>query len=123
MATAHTRQFTPPRKFSSSWQKKQIQLLPHLPYSPDLAPADFFLFPALMRELVGLILSLDKFKTKWEGVIRTLTKDDFTMAFQRWRSLTLFSLFYLFHSVSLRFLRSFELTRFASRRHRIDSLG
>jgi hypothetical protein len=38
----------------------------------------------LLRELVGLILSLEEFKTKWEGVIRTLTKDNFTTAFQRW---------------------------------------
>jgi hypothetical protein len=32
------------------------------------------LFPTLKRELAGLMLSLDEFKTKWEGVIRTLTK-------------------------------------------------
>jgi hypothetical protein len=43
------------------------------------------LFLTLKRELAGLtLLSLDEFKTKWEGVIRTLTKDDFTKAFQRW---------------------------------------
>jgi histone-lysine N-methyltransferase SETMAR len=61
--------------------KKSIQVLPHPPYSPDLAPADF-LFPELKRELVGLTLSQDEFKTKWEGVVRTLTKDDFATAFQ-----------------------------------------
>jgi histone-lysine N-methyltransferase SETMAR len=62
--------------------KKSIQVLPHPPYSPDLAPADFFLFPELKRELAGLTLSQDEFKTKWEGVVRTLTKDNFATAFQ-----------------------------------------
>jgi hypothetical protein len=27
--------------------------LPHPPYSPDLAPADFFLFPKMMMQLIG----------------------------------------------------------------------
>jgi hypothetical protein len=51
-------------------------LLPDTPNSPDLAPADFFLFPMLKRELAGLTLSLDEFESKWEEIIRTLTKDD-----------------------------------------------
>jgi hypothetical protein len=42
------------------------------------------LFPALKRELVGLTLSQDEFKKRWEGVIRTLRKDDFATAFHRW---------------------------------------
>jgi len=29
------------------------ELLPHPPYSPDLAPCDFFLFPNLKMSLVG----------------------------------------------------------------------
>jgi hypothetical protein len=56
---------------------------PHPPYSPDLAPADYFLFPTLKRELAGLSVSLDEFKTKWEGVVRTLTEDYFARAFER----------------------------------------
>jgi histone-lysine N-methyltransferase SETMAR len=54
------------------------------PYSSDLAPADYFLFPTLKRELAGLSMTLDEFKTKWEGVIRTLTEDDFARASERW---------------------------------------
>jgi histone-lysine N-methyltransferase SETMAR len=65
--------------------KKQIQVIPHPPYSPDLAPADYFLFPTLKRELAGLSMTLDEFKTKWEGVIRTLTEEDFARAFARWQ--------------------------------------
>jgi len=29
------------------------ELLPHPPYSPDLAPCDFFLFPNLKKSLAG----------------------------------------------------------------------
>jgi histone-lysine N-methyltransferase SETMAR len=65
--------------------KKKIQVIPHPPYSPDLAPVDYFLFPMLKRELAGLSMSLDEFKTKWEGVVRTLTEDDFARAFERWQ--------------------------------------
>ncbi len=32
---------------------RDIKLIEHLPYSPDLAPADFFLFPKVKRELAG----------------------------------------------------------------------
>jgi hypothetical protein len=42
------------------------------------------LFPALKRELAGQTMTKDEFKPKWERVIRTLSKDDFTKAFQRW---------------------------------------
>jgi hypothetical protein len=38
----------------------------------------------LKRKLLGLTLTQEGFKTKWEGVIRALSKDDFTKAFQRW---------------------------------------
>jgi histone-lysine N-methyltransferase SETMAR len=72
------------QKVQAFLAEKSIQLLPHPPYSPDLAPADFFLFPALKRELAGLTLSQEEFKKRWEGVVRTLRKDDFATAFQRW---------------------------------------
>ena len=64
--------------------KKKIEMLDHAPYSPDLAPADFFLFPKLKAELAGDFLDADSFKTKWEGVVRTLKEDDFTKAFSKW---------------------------------------
>jgi histone-lysine N-methyltransferase SETMAR len=32
--------------------KHQTSVVPHPPYSPDLAPADFFLFPKLKTTLV-----------------------------------------------------------------------
>lgn len=32
---------------------QNIKILPHPPYSPDLAPSDFFLFPSLKRHIKG----------------------------------------------------------------------
>jgi hypothetical protein len=61
-----------------------IQLLPHPPYSLDLAPADFFLFRRVKEELAGLSLDEDSLKKTWEGVVRTITADEFATAFRRW---------------------------------------
>ncbi len=62
---------------------KGIQVLEHPPYSPDLAPADFFLFRKVKEALARTTLDQDSLKTTWEGVIRTITADDFAMAFQK----------------------------------------
>jgi [histone H3]-lysine36 N-dimethyltransferase SETMAR len=40
-----------------------MELLPHPPYSPGLAPSDFFLFADLKRLLAG-----KKFSTNEEGI-------------------------------------------------------
>ncbi|UYV71873.1 hypothetical protein LAZ67_9000821 [Cordylochernes scorpioides] len=37
-----------------------FELLPHAPYSPDLAPADFHLFPHLKKSLSGI-----HFRMEW----------------------------------------------------------
>jgi hypothetical protein len=63
---------------------KKIQLLPHPPYSPDLAPADFLLFRRVKEELAGLHLTQESLKTAWEGVTRTIAEDEFAAAFRRW---------------------------------------
>jgi hypothetical protein len=33
--------------------KKQHDVIPHPPYSPDLVPCDFFLFPHMKRQMKG----------------------------------------------------------------------
>jgi hypothetical protein len=50
--------------------KKRIKLLSHPPYSPDLAPADYFLFPQLKKDLAGITMTQEEFKKDWEGVLR-----------------------------------------------------
>ena len=44
------------------------ELLPHSPYSPDLAPCDFFLFPNLKKSLAG-----QKFESNEEVIAATET--------------------------------------------------
>jgi hypothetical protein len=48
-----TIQYTSRSSFAVIWQKRQKSVVPHPPYSPDLAPADFFLFPTLTTTLKG----------------------------------------------------------------------
>jgi hypothetical protein len=47
---------------------RDVKLIEHPPYSPDLALADYFLFPRVKRELAGLTLTQETFKKEWEGV-------------------------------------------------------
>ena len=61
-----------------------IQRLAHPPYWPDLAPADFFLFPHVKEQLAGLTLTADGVKTAWDGVVGKISKEAFAAAFRRW---------------------------------------
>jgi histone-lysine N-methyltransferase SETMAR len=54
---------------------KGIKTLRHPPYSPDLAPADFFLFPRVKSELAGLSMNQETFQKSWEGVVWTIPKE------------------------------------------------
>jgi hypothetical protein len=56
---------------------KKHQDDPHPPYSLDITPTNFFLFPRVKSELFGLSLSHDSFKTSWVGVLQTIAKDEF----------------------------------------------
>jgi histone-lysine N-methyltransferase SETMAR len=47
-ATVHT-----PTSVMDFLAAKGVKTIPHPPYSPDLAPADFFLFPRVKSELAG----------------------------------------------------------------------
>jgi histone-lysine N-methyltransferase SETMAR len=62
----------------------KIQVLEHPPYSPDLAPADYFLFRRVKEELAGLRLTPETLKNTWEGVVRSIGVDEFAAAFRRW---------------------------------------
>jgi hypothetical protein len=62
---------------------KGIQLLEHLPYLPDLTPADFFLFKRVKEAMEGITMDQEKLKNAWTVVTRNITADDYAMAF-RW---------------------------------------
>ena len=56
-----------------------INTVPHPPYSPNLAPDDFWLFPKHRGCRYGTIEQMKEAVTK---VIYTLTQEDFNGAFQ-----------------------------------------
>ena len=57
-----------------------IKTVRHRPYSPDVAPCDFWLFPKLRGCLSETIEVMKEAVTK---VIDTLTQEDFHGAFQK----------------------------------------
>ena len=57
-----------------------IKTAPHPPYSPDLAPCDFWLFPKLRDCRYEIIEKMKEAVTK---VIDMLTQEDFHGAFQK----------------------------------------
>ena len=57
-----------------------IKTVAHLPYRPDLAPCDFFLFPKLRGCRYEKIEEMKEAVTK---VIDTLTQEEFLGAFQK----------------------------------------
>jgi hypothetical protein len=62
---------------------RQFQIIKHPPYLLELAPANFFLFPSVKRELAFKTLTQETHKKEWEGAVRTLSAVDFAMAFRR----------------------------------------
>ena len=64
--------------------KMGIKTVPHPPYSPDLAPRDFWLFIKLEEKLRGCRYeTIEEIKEAVTKVIDTLTQEDFHGAFQK----------------------------------------
>ena len=61
-----------------------IKTVPQRPYSPDLAPCDFWLFPKLKENLRGYHYeTIEEIKEAVTEVIHMLTQEDFHGAFQK----------------------------------------
>ena len=61
-----------------------IKTVPQPPYSPDLAPSDFWLFPKLKEKLRGCHYeTIEEMKKAVMKVIDMLTQEDFHGAFQK----------------------------------------
>ena len=68
--------------------KHETTVVPQPPYSPDLAPADFFLFPQLKSSLNGR-----RFQTieeilveeNWTRALRAISQNKFQDASQNWK--------------------------------------
>jgi len=61
-------------------------VVPQPPYSPDLAPADFFLFPKLMSTLKGRrFQTIEEIKENSIHDLRAIPQNTFQDAFQNWK--------------------------------------
>ncbi|PNF25826.1 hypothetical protein B7P43_G11746 [Cryptotermes secundus] len=66
--------------------KNKMAVVPHPPYSPDLAPCDFFLFPKMKIKLKGRRFdTVEEIQVETQTVLNTLTKKDFQDAFEKWQ--------------------------------------
>jgi len=63
-----------------------VTTFPHPPYSPDLAPCDFFLFPKMKLQLKGRRFDgLEDIQRESQNVLGKLREQDFQHAFQQWQ--------------------------------------
>jgi len=61
-------------------------VVPNPPYSPDLAPSDFFLFPKLKMKLKGWRFHmLEEIQAESQAVLNTLRENDFQECFKNWQ--------------------------------------
>ncbi|UYV75280.1 hypothetical protein LAZ67_12003281 [Cordylochernes scorpioides] len=67
--------------------KNNTLMMPQPPYSPDLAPCDFFLFPKLKRPMKGRrYTTLDEIKTASKEELIKILKNDFLKFFEDWKN-------------------------------------
>ena len=65
---------------------KNIVVLKHSPYSPDLAPCDFSLFPKIKSVLKGThFMSVENVKAKTAEILNSLTEHDLRNCFEHWQ--------------------------------------
>jgi len=66
--------------------KKNILVLPHPPYSPDVAPYDLYLFPKLKSKLKGHhFRTMENIQEIVTDELITLTENDFQYCYDQWK--------------------------------------
>lgn len=67
--------------------RSNTPVVPQPPYSPDLAPCDFFLFPRLKRELKGKHWeTVENIQTRVTRFLKDIPVEEFQGAFQAWQT-------------------------------------
>ena len=65
---------------------KNIAVLAHSPYLPDLAPYDFFLFPKTKSMLNGThFVLVEEAKEKMTELLKSVTENDLHHCFEQWQ--------------------------------------
>lgn len=66
-------------------EEEHVKLLGHPPYSPDLAPCDFFLFPKIKNKIKGIRFSSpDEAAAAYLEAVRALSTEDWKNCFSEW---------------------------------------
>ena len=66
--------------------KNKVTVFPHLPYSPDLAPCDFHLFPKLKLQLNGeRFEDIDSIQQNVTRRLRQLSENGFQNCMNKWQ--------------------------------------
>jgi len=66
--------------------KHQTSIVPHPPYSPDLTPADFLLFPKPKTTLKGShFQTIEEIQENAIRELRTIAESAFQEGFQQWK--------------------------------------
>ena len=74
-------------RFKRFHTKNGMTLLSHTPYSPDLAPCDFFLFPKMKKELKGQRFEdVEEVKQKSLEAIQGIFTHEYADAFVQWEA-------------------------------------
>jgi hypothetical protein len=67
--------------------KKNITVVEHAPYSLDLAPSDFFLFPLIKNTFKGEHFDdVDKIKSNSAIALNGISENVFQTCFQLWKT-------------------------------------
>ncbi|PNF22126.1 hypothetical protein B7P43_G06802 [Cryptotermes secundus] len=72
--------------FFSKLSFHNIIVLKYPPYSPDLAPCDFYIFPKIKSVLKGThFLPVEDVKAKTTEILNSLSESDLQNCFERWQ--------------------------------------
>jgi hypothetical protein len=61
-----------------------VVIVPHPPYSPDLAPCDIDLFPKLKMKLKGHSETVPDIERESQAILDSIKENDFHGAFEAW---------------------------------------
>jgi len=64
-------------------QQEKIKIMPHPPYSPDLAPSDFWLFNHL-KHSVGTYPDATSLARALSRAVNSIPKEEYQKTFQKW---------------------------------------
>jgi transposase len=73
------------RASTERFEEHGMRRLPQPPYSPDLAPSDFYLFPTMKEKLERTqVADEDPFFESLQEILRRIDQEQLNMVFQAW---------------------------------------